>query len=79
MVNRVIPVQEKKKKANLTPCIEALKIFLSEGSWAKQKLKSQSSKIGFRRGRAKDLVRSGFKEKILRNEAMVRQKTKHLA
>lgn len=33
--------------------------------------------VVFRRGRAKELVRSGFKEKILKNEAVVRQNTWH--
>lgn len=62
----------KKKKANLSPSVEPLRIFLSEGLWAKQKPKSQSSEVGFGRGRAKGLVRSEFKEEIMRSEAVVR-------
>lgn len=76
MVNHIIPIQEK-TKPNLNPIVDPLTTFLSEGLWAKPK--SQLSEVAFgRQGRAKGLVRSGFKGEIMRSVAVVRLNT-HLA
>lgn len=47
MVNRVIPVQER-TKPNLSPSVDPLTTFFSEGLWAKPK--SQLSEVTFGRG-----------------------------
>lgn len=60
------------KKSNLSPNVETLKFFFSEGLWAKQKHISQSSKVAIGRGKTKGLGRSGFREEIIKSEAVVK-------